>query len=60
MVVRIIVLISNIYQSRREREVLERTPNERFIFFLRLVAEIGKFQTLKERTSNNFILERKR
>lgn len=47
-------------QARREREALERTPNERFIFFLRLVAEIGKFQTLKERTSNNFILERKR
>ena len=38
-------------QARREREALERTPNERFIFFLRLVAEIGKFQTLKERKS---------
>ena len=47
-------------QARREREALERTPNERFIFFLRLVAEIGKFQTLKVRTSINFILERKR
>ena len=46
-------------QARRKREALERTPNERFIF-LRLVAEIGKFQTLKERKSNNFILERKR
>lgn len=47
-------------QARREREALERTPNERFIFFLHLIAEIGKFQTLKERTNNNFILERKR
>lgn len=46
-------------QARREKEARERTPNERFVFFLRLVMEIGKFQTRREKTSNNFILERK-
>lgn len=31
-------------QARREKEARERTPNEGFVFFLRLVKEIGKFQ----------------
>ena len=46
-------------QARREKEASERTPNERFLFFLRLMVEINKFQTKREKHSNNFILERK-
>ena len=42
-----------------EKEASERTPNERFLFFLRLMVEINKFQTKREKHSNNFILERK-
>lgn len=47
-------------QARREKEARERTPNERFLFFLRLMIEINKFQTKREEKTNNFILERKR
>ena len=46
-------------QARRDKEARERTPNERFMFFLRLMVEINKFQTKREKHSNNFILERK-
>ncbi|MBC5623413.1 hypothetical protein H8S64_20150 [Butyricimonas sp. NSJ-56] len=45
-------------QARRDREAKERTPNERFVFFLRLMAEINKFQTKREEKTNNFILKR--
>lgn len=47
-------------QARRDREARERTPNERFVFFLRLMAEINKFQTKREKKNNNFILERRK
>ena len=43
-------------QARRDKEARERTPNERFLFFLRLMVEINKFQTKREKHSNNFIL----
>lgn len=47
-------------QARRDREARERTPNERFVFFLRLMVEINKFQTKREKKNNNFILERRK
>ena len=63
----VIILLTSLYESetkaesqaRREKEASERTPNERFLFFLRLMVEINKFQTKREKHSNNFILERK-
>lgn len=46
--------------KRRDEEALKRTPDERFTFFLRLVAEINRFRTLSREKKNNFVLERKR
>lgn len=46
--------------KRQEAEALKRTPDERFRFFLRLIAELGKFQSISKEEKNNFILVRKR
>lgn len=45
--------------KRQEAEALKRTPDERFRF-LRLIAELGKFQSISKEEKNNFILVRKR
>lgn len=46
--------------KRQEKEALKRTPDERFRFFLRLIAELSKFQSIPKEEKNNFILVRKR
>lgn len=46
--------------KRQEEEALRRTPDERFRFFLRLIAELGRFQSVYKEEKNNFILVRKR
>lgn len=47
-------------KKRQEEEALKRTPDERFHFFLRLVAELSKFQSGHKEEKNNFILVRKK
>lgn len=46
--------------KRQEEEALRRTPDERFRFFLRLIAELSRFQSVHKEEKNNFILVRKR
>lgn len=45
--------------KRQEAEALKRTPDERFRFFLHLMAEVNKFQSGCKKEKNNFVLERK-
>lgn len=45
---------------RQEQEALKRTPDERFRFFLHLVAELSKFQSKHREIKDNFVLIRKR
>lgn len=47
-------------KKRQEEEALKRTPDERFSFFLRLIAGLSKFQSVPKEEKNNFILVRKR
>lgn len=46
--------------KRQEEEAMKRTPDERFRFFLRLVAELSRFQSGHKEEKNNFVLVRKR
>lgn len=46
--------------KRQEEEAMKRTPDERFRFFLRLVAELSRFQSGRKEEKNNFVLVRKR
>lgn len=46
--------------KRQEAEALKRTPDERFRFFLCLIAELSKFQSGYKKEKNNFVLVRKR
>lgn len=46
--------------KRQEAEAFKRTPDERFRFFLRLIAELSKFQSSHKEEKNNFVLVRKR
>lgn len=47
--------------KRQEEEAMKRTPDERFRFFLRLVAELSRFQSGGHKEEkNNFVLVRKR
>lgn len=46
--------------KRQEEEALKRTPDERFKFFLNLIAELSKFQSSHKKEKNNFVLVRKR
>jgi hypothetical protein len=46
--------------ERRRKEALNRTPHERFMFFLEMVQEMQVFQSSMphpNRFKNNFILE---
>lgn len=46
--------------KRQEEEAMKRTPDERFRFFLRLVAELSRFKSGHKEEKNNFVLVRKR
>lgn len=46
--------------KRQEEEAMKRTPDEHFRFFLRLVAELSRFQSGHKEEKNNFVLVRKR
>jgi hypothetical protein len=45
--------------SRRDREALQRSPEERMHFFFQLIRDSSKiYTTKKENDSNNFTLEK--